>query len=193
MKVALEFLSTLIWQAILVACLWHLRSEIRALLKRLVSVKYGDTEAVFQEQAAVPLEPSPLASQAMKVRDEDGFFTKAGIDGMVQQSRYFKPNDSVRDAILVFSTTRQHTWLVATSSDVYFVLDDESTRANERLIQKLVPLSEALPVNAQRESADAGSFQLGDSGYWYYSRNLLGPPKTAINRLTAFIRTALGQ
>jgi len=193
MKEGLEFLSTLIWQAILVVCLWSLRSEIRALFKRLVSIKYGDTEAVFQEQAAAPLEPSPLASQAMKVRDEDGFFTNAGIEGLVQQSRYFKPNDSLRDSMLVFSTPRQHTWLVATSSDVYFILDDDSTRASERLIQMLVPLSEALPVNAQRESADAGSFQLGDSGYWYYSRNLLGPPKTAVHRLTKFIRTAQGQ
>ena len=193
MKEGLEFLSTLIWQAILIACLWSLRTEIRALFKRLVSIKYGDTEAVFQEQAAAPLEPSPLASQVMKVRDEGGFFTKAGIEELVQQSRYLKPGDSLRDSMLVFSTARQHTWLVATSSDVCFILDDESTRASERLIQKLVPLSKALPVNAQQESPDAGSFQLGHSGYWYYSLHLLGPPETAVRRLTRFIRTVQGQ
>ena len=133
-----------------------------------------------------------MASQALEIRDEDGFFTKAGVEALVRQSSYFKPNDSIRDSMLVFSTARQHTWLVATSSTIFFVLDDESTRASERLIQKLVPLSEATPVNAKRESAQAGSFQLGDTGYWYYSRYILGPPETAVRRLTRFIETARG-
>ena len=189
----LSFLSTLIWQAIIIVCLWSLRSEIRALFTRILSVKHGGTEVVFQEQAAAPLEPSPLVTETLEVRDEEGFFTKMGIERLVQQSRHFKRDDLLRDSILVFSTPRQHTWLIATSSDVYFVLDDESTRANQRLIQKLVPLSKAMPVNAQRESTDAGSFQLGESGYWYYSRHLLGPPSQAIRRLTSFIRTAEGE
>jgi hypothetical protein len=190
MKDVLGFISTLIWQVVLICCLWSARAEIRAMLRRVVRFKYGDAEAVFQEQVSEPPEPSPLVVQAMKVRDEEGFFTKAGIEELIKQSNYLTSNENVRESMLVFSTARQHTWLVTTSLNVFFVLDDEKTRTSERLVQKFLPLSKALPVNAQQESENAGSFQLGGSPYWYYSMHILGSPKTAVRRLTSFIETA---
>jgi hypothetical protein len=186
----LDFISTLIWQGIVAGCLWAFRSELRALLKRILSVKHGDTEVLFQQASSESLEPSPLASEVLKIRDEEGFFTKQGIENLVRESKYFTKNNSLKESMLAFSTEKQHTWLVATNSHVYFVLDDESTRSNQRLIQTLVRLEDALPVDAQPESARTGSFRLGQSAYWYYSYDLLGKPHKATQRLTAFVSTA---
>jgi len=186
----LPFISTLIWQVIVVACLWAFRSELRALLKRILSVKHGQTEVLFQQPSPEALEPSPLASEALEIRDEQGFFTKQGIEKLVKESKYFGTDDNLRDSILVFSTEEQHTWLVATDRRIFFVLDDEKTRLNQRLIQTLIPLEEALPVHTQPESAVAGSFRLGKSAYWYYSYDLLGKPDKAMQRLSVFVNTA---
>jgi hypothetical protein len=185
----LPFISTLIWQIILVACLWAFRSELRSLLKRILSVKHGNTEVLFQQPSPDALEPSPLASEVLKIRDEGGFFTKQGVENIVKESKYFRKDNTLKDSILVFSTEKQRTWLVATDSHVYFILDDECTRSSQRLIQTLIPLEEALPVHAQREDNLSGSFRLGKSAYWYYSFDLVGAPANATQRLSKFVNT----
>jgi hypothetical protein len=187
----LEFVSTLIWQVIVAICLWQFRGELKALLKRILSVKHGDTEVLFQKPSDEALEANPVVEEALRIRDEEGFFTKQGIEKLVSDSKSLK-GGRPKDSILVFSTNEQHTWLVATESHIYFVLDDEGTRSSQRLIQKIIPLEEALPVHAEKESDEAGSFRLGKSGDWYYSYHLLGKPSKATQRLTAFVNSAKG-
>jgi hypothetical protein len=183
----LNFISTLIWQCIVAGCLWCFRSELRGLFEKITLFKYKETELHFQKTSGDELEPSPVAREVSKIRDESGFFTQAGIERIVKESRYFKEGDQLRRSLLVFSTARQHTWLVRSNSHIFFILDDEGTRASKRLIQKLVPINDALPVEAKAEDTDTGIFQLGNSGFWYYVYSLLGPHEIAKRRLTDFV------
>jgi hypothetical protein len=94
--------------------------------------------------------------------------------------------------MLVYRTAKQHTWLIATNRQLFFILDDERTRANQRLIQYRLSLENALPVDTDQESEHSGSFRLGESDWWYYSIDLLGKPLKAKQRLDVFVRTAIG-
>ena len=187
----LSFLSILIWQAIVIGAIILFRSEVRLLLERVARLKHGDTEVIFQEPRSEALEPSPVVAEALKLRDDKGFFTQHGIGELVQKSKYLNKDEYLKDSILVFRTLQQHTWLVATTHQVFFILDDEGTRSSRRLIQHRLPLKSALPVGTKPDSADTGVFQLGKSDWWYYSFNLLGKPVKADQRLNVFVRTAM--
>lgn len=188
----LPFLSTLIWQIIVIIGIYLFRSELLALLKRVARLKHGETEVFFQESSTKALDPSPVATEALKLRDEEGFFTLKGIEELILKSKYLESSESLRDSFLVFRTPSQHTWLVATNKQVFFVLDDERTRANQRLIQYRLSLEKALPVDTEQESARSGAFRLGESDWWYYSIDLLGKTLKARQRLEVFVQTAMG-
>ncbi len=188
----LPFLSTLIWQIIVIIGIFLFRSELIALLKRVARLKHGETEVFFQESSAKALDPSPVVTEALKLRDEEGFFTLKGIEELILKSKYLESSESLCDSLLVFRTVSQHTWLVATDKQVFFVLDDERTRANQRLIQYRLSLEKALPVDTEQESEHSGAFRLGESDWWYYSIDLLGKTLKARQRLEVFVRTALG-
>jgi hypothetical protein len=81
---------------------------------------------------------------------------------------------------------------VTTNKHIFFILDDESIRANQRLIQYRLPLKSALPIDTESDSSGAGTFKLGESGWWYYSYDLLGKPLKARQRLEVFVRSAMG-
>jgi hypothetical protein len=153
-------------------------------------LKHGTTEVVFQELSSKALEPSERVGKALEVRDEEGFFTRDGVEGLVQDSRYLDPDETIRESMLVFRTERQQTWLISTNKHVFFILDDERTRASQRLIQRRQQLEESLPVTTREHTGLSGVFQLGVSGFWYYSIALLGPPGTARRRLERFLNTA---
>ena len=188
----LPFLSTLIWQIIIIIGIFLFRSELLALLKRVAHLKHGETEIFFQESSTKALDPSPVATEALKLRDEEGFFTLKGIEELILKSKYLESSESLRDSFLVFRTPNQHSWLVATSKQVFFVLDDKRTRANQRLIQYRLSLEKALPVDTEQESARSGTFRLGESDWWYYSIDLLGKTLKARQRLEVFVQTAMG-
>jgi hypothetical protein len=188
----LPFLSTLIWQIIVIIGIFLFRSELLALLKRVARLKHGETEVFFQEASTKALDPSPVATEALKLRDEEGFFTLKGIEELILKSKYIESSESLLASFLVFRTPSQHTWLVATNKQVFFVLDDEHTRANQRLIQYRLSLEKALPVDTEQESARLGVFQLGESDWWYYSIDLLGKSLKARQRLEVFVQTAMG-
>jgi hypothetical protein len=73
---------------------------------------------------------------------------------------------------------------------VFFLLDDERTRASQRIIQLRQGLDNSFPVGTRDESETTGVFQLGQSGWWYYSFELLGAPGAARLRLESFLSTA---
>ena len=187
-----SFFSTLIWQIIVVAVLVAFRKELSQLLARLASVRYGDTEFVFQAQTSEALDP--VENKALVIRDEEGFFTNDGIRELVQDSQYLSSNEIIYEVMIVFRTLRQRTWLVFTNEQVFFLLDDEDTRASQRIIQYRQKLEESLPVTTHKESdlSGSGAFQLGKSSYWYYSLDILGGPTPARLRLERFIYKAGG-
>lgn len=185
----LPFVSTLIWQIILVVALLMFKSELSLLFKRIARLRHGDTEVEFQKSSSEALETAPIATEVLALRDEYGFFTLQGIYDLVNTSKYLGPDEKTLDAILVFSTETQHTWLVSTDSQVFFILDDERTRATQRLIQRRALLSSTRPVQTQQESESSGSFRLGTSDWWYYSIALVGSPEPARRRLESFLKT----
>lgn len=190
MKEILEFISSLIWPGIAVWVIWMFRNDFKELIGRIGSIKYGEAEFLFQETTTEALEPSELVKQAMEIRDEEGFFLQESIVNMIRNSAYLSKSEEIKDSILVFSTRWQHTWLVATSNQIFFVLDDERTRASKKLIQTRLPIAASTPVTAELRKGRIGAFKLGEGGSWYYSADLLGPPSVAEKRLTRFVHGA---
>jgi len=182
---------SLIWQAILVWVIWLFRADLQDLIARISSIKHGDTELGFQEPSSDEFAPSDLASKAMDLRDEEGFFRQDAICQIVSDSSYLQENEKVRDSMLVYRTRLQRTWLVVTNRQVFYVLDDENTRASQRLIQVREPLKKDQKIEANMRRQRTGNFKLGGVGPWLYSVDLLGPPSTAKLRLTRLIKEAI--
>jgi hypothetical protein len=131
--------------------------------------------------------------EEIKTKGEEKFISSRGIEELVQRSNYFGDSENIRNTILVFSTPQQHTWLIATNQQIFFVLDDEDTRSSQRLIQYRLPLQAALPVTTKQDTREVGVFQLGASDWWYYSMDILGNPSEAKQRLELFVKTVMGQ
>ena len=57
---------------------------------------------------------------------ERDFFSKEEIEGFINKSKNFSliENDSNRNALLIFDTSKQRTWLVASQARLYCILDD---------------------------------------------------------------------
>jgi hypothetical protein len=66
---------------------------------------------------------------------DDGFLTEQGIGETIRQSGLLGPGEEVVDHLLLLRTRRQRTWLVSTTASLFCLLDDEKTRADDRLIQ----------------------------------------------------------
>lgn len=188
MKEILPFLSTLIWQVIIVVVLFQLRTEIKSLLKRIAKLKFKDAEFEFQESSAIALDAPPIAKQLLKLRDEKGFFTREGVFDLVNNSKYIDSGETVRDALLVFNTPSQHTWLVRSGKRLFYILDDEKTRTYQSLIQKMIDLPDITLVRTQKESDSSGIFNIEGTGWWYYSVAELGSPQNAKQKIDDFIK-----
>lgn len=64
-------------------------------------------------------------SELLNGRDE--FESKTAIIELIKNSKNFDPrmeDPQKADALLIFSTSKQHTWLVASSERLYCILDD---------------------------------------------------------------------
>ena len=71
------------------------------------------------------------------------FSSEPEIRRSIEQSKYYDASkESPEDAgsLLIFDTSRQHTWLVATGERLYFVLDD--VRQPAPRVRRSVPRSE---------------------------------------------------
>ena len=187
----LSFLSTLIWQAIVFSAFFFFRMELKTLMARLASLKHGDTQLVFQQNSSEGLAPSKEIAEALEIRDEAGFFTEKGIKGLVEHSPELTAGEKIANALLVFATETQQTWLVSTNRYVYFVLDDENTRADQRLIRMKRQLSESRPIRIRKKrSILTGAFALGKEPYWLFSTELLGHESAAKAELERFLKGA---
>jgi hypothetical protein len=116
----LTFTSTLIWQAIVLVALIFFRNEIQALIRRLGRFKHGETELAFQEPTSDLQEPSEAVGKALEVRDEEGFFTRNGIESLVAEASNLEADEHPLETMLVFRTPKQQTWLVSTRRQVFF-------------------------------------------------------------------------
>ncbi len=123
------------------------------------------------------------------------FSSEPEIRESITKSRsYDSSSDSLDDAssLLIFETSRQHTWLVATSDSLYFVLDD--IRMPEPQIKRAVRRRElktrddgTVAVDTRSKSTSTGLVDVGlRRRGWLYSKDLFSsqrPIEQAINEL----------
>lgn len=185
-----EFISTLIWQGIVVGVLWFFRNQIQALLARLATLKVGDTEMTFQEPTADAEMEEESVEVKLRAIGPGGFLTADGVEQLVSESALTHHDETVRETFLLFRTERQRTWLVTTSRSLYCILDDENTRADGRLIQWRLPLSAAQPIRAREHKPGAGLLDVGPRKRWLYSTSLHPQPQELERSVASLIRRA---
>ena len=144
--------------------------------------------AIVRIARQLTLNASEVDSQTSQ--DKAGFFTSNGIKKLVQNSQYLTFDEDIYEAMQVYRTRRQRTWLVFTNKQVFFLLDDDKTRAKQKIIQYQQKLVDSIPVKTREKSDTTGSFQLGKSVFWLYSINILGAPTLARSHLESFIKIA---
>ncbi len=183
-----RFISTLIWQAIIVVTILLFSQELQNLLGRIAGFKAGGAEIVFQKAVSETPETASVDSPALELRDAAGFFSLRGVMELVNAYPRLDPDEKATRGLLALETSQQHTWLVATQKRVFFILDDKNTREAKNLIQISVPLNDALEVDTALNAEGAPVFRIGSTGFWYYSRHRLGDPKVAAEELKRFLR-----
>jgi len=135
--------------------------------------------------------------QSWRVVDiPEGQFCSSGeIAREVQLSGRVERDETIVDQLLIFATHRQHTWLVATERSLVFVLDDAETRKEQRLVQRVMELTHALPVSASIgvDGAATVGFGRGELPRWYYSPTLFTSPRALEASVTSLIVNSLSR
>jgi hypothetical protein len=181
----LPFLSTLIWQLIVIYLLVVHGRTIGALLTRIVKVKILGIEAEVQPESPDALKSEVTAD--VRTIGADGFLTKAGIEELVTNSGLLEADEKVRGAtLLLFQTSEQRTWLVSTGKNLFCILDDENTRRSNRLIQWRESTDSIKRIATWREGKRY-AVDIGKHGSWLYSPHLHPDPE----ELKAQIRALL--
>jgi Trypsin-like peptidase domain len=140
------------------------------------------------EKVATP----PAVSAPPASAPDSRFLDGRAITRYVLDSGRLAEADEPLDRLLILATETQQTWVVFTRQAVVLVLDDERTRSDMRLVQRLVPLAEALPVEAHVDRAGIATVSFGPKGApWYYSRVLFASPSLLEEAVTERIRTAM--
>jgi hypothetical protein len=190
----LQFLSSLVWQAIVVYALFRFRKEIGAAFARgIKKVTVPGAEIEFQEQAADAATPEGVAREGLELialQDEAGFFTSAGVVKLIEQSGRLAPHDKASDTLLLFETVQQRTWLVATRQKLLCVLDDVKTRASGRLIQWELAFDDAVPIAAHAYKPEVGLIDIGRRKNWLFSLSLFPTPDSVERAVVSFVERA---
>jgi hypothetical protein len=110
----------------------------------------------------------------------DEFKTADEIIEIVRNSPYFDPqreDTAHAEALLIFQTSKQQTWLVATQARLYCVLDDlckSFTRVQWSIpIEKLVANGEVtIPITTSDKTWKTGRLNIGERRNWLFSKKL---------------------
>jgi len=180
--------SICVWQMIVIGILIAFRKPITNLLQRLSSVKYGDSEWVFQEadsdvSSVEKIPPTILPDsredeQSVKIFGVHRFYTDEEIQRIVQGSGLVDKGEKVKGQLLLFQTRKQRTWLVTTNKQLFCLLDDERTRATGKIIQWRMALGDAYPIRAREHptKTTVGLLRIGVKKNWLYSLSLHPDP-----------------
>jgi len=182
----LAFLSTLIWQAVIVYILLAYGTILRELLQRISKLKVIGVESEFQPQSADAKVLAAHTAVQIKSIGEDGFLTADGVKQLISSSGLLQSDEEVRKALLLFRTARQRTWLVSTDKSLFCVLDDSRTRKKGTLIQWRESISAIRHISANE---DEGSpvVNIGNREGWLYSNTLHPDPDALVADLRAMI------
>jgi hypothetical protein len=169
----LELARALIWPAIFVWFVYAFRPQIRQLFTRLSTLKVAGNELVFQSSLPDAAPANPEAKVEISQIDPNGFFTAEGIRNIVAQSNLLSSSERPAAELLLFVTNAQRTWLVASQSQIVIVLDDEATRADNRLIQLVMHKETVTPLKFRSKGVHLGSVRFGSNPtWWFFSRAL---------------------
>lgn len=118
-----------------------------------------------------PHRDAPPAAPAMT------FLSAQAVLEAVRDSGRLPDGDLVVDALRIFSTDRQQSWMVFTTRMVALVLDEDDTRRNHRLVQQVMSYDEAVPVKAWVDRQGVATVGFAKARQrWYYSRALFATP-----------------
>ena len=181
----LSFLSTLIWQSIIVVLLIAYRRTIASLLKNVKKIGLpGLLESEFQSESPQALHAE--ATVEVKTLGVDGFLTKAGIEQLISKSGFLEPGEKINDSLLLFQTPAQRTWLVSTGKTLFCVLDDASTRQSGQLIQWKGATASIKRVAAWKEGRRY-AVDIGTHGSWLYSPHLHPDPEALKEQIRSLL------
>jgi hypothetical protein len=121
--------------------------------------------------------------------DPKNFLPESEIRRVVAASSMIQAREHVREALLLFETRVQHTWIVTTSLQVFCVLDDTRKRPTGRLVQWTRPLGEIDMVRVRPHRPGAGLIDIGPKRNWLYSKRL----HPVAERLEEDIRTMVAR
>ena len=177
-------------EMILSGCTTHqIESTLKKLvleIDRIVTDMKNDVDAE-EEPSTSPVAIPPDLSEEMPVeergydlpqikgalKDVAGFLTNAGIGDLIKIAPQNPSGEGVIGLILVFKTRKQRTWLAATGSNLFCVLDGEKTASKGRFIQWVLPLGKTDPVNVRkREGRATGLVNIGPKQNWLYSQRI---------------------
>jgi hypothetical protein len=184
----LSFISTSVWQVMIMVVLWYLRGEIVHLLKNLVKVKVKDLELAFQPPSPEAKSPEGEAATELSAVGPGGFLTAEGIRNLVASSGHLDKDEQVGADLLIFSTERQHTWLIATDKKLFCLLDDDNTRTSGKIIQWITNKGDATPVVARKYKETVGLLDVGQRKNWLYSSDLFPTPKDLEREVTQILK-----
>lgn len=176
----LDLIGRLIWPAVVLFVIFKFKTYIEALLTRLGSLKIAGSEWVFQPPTDKEVKLKIDTKTEQIAVGPDGFFSSESIRKIVQDSGLIDNDDTIKQELLIFQTPKQRTWLVATKKYVFILLDDDTTKKRNDLIQTFFEKSKTMPLKFNsHDSAGTVKFNAEDI-WWYYSFNLF-PTTTSLN------------
>jgi len=184
MQGILSFISTSIWQLMIAVLLLCYGKRLGTLFDRLLKVKFVGFEGEFQVESRQPLK-ADVSVEVTKI-GMDGFLTRAGVEDVISNSALLEPSENVRDALLLFRTQSQRTWLVSTGKHLFCILDDASTRQSGDLIQWKEDTASIKRVATWREGKRC-AVDIGSHGSWLYSPSLHPDPDALREQIRALL------
>lgn len=132
--------------------------------------------------------PSIVGSTISKILGYRDFKPEENLTRFVTNSKYF--NSEVEDvskaqALKIFETSRQLTWLVSTSERLYCILDDIS---DDKLhINWSIPKEDittrdelSIQIKAEDKTEDTGLVDIGEFRNWLYSKRFFEEEEKSI-------------
>ena len=124
------------------------------------------------------------------------FESRIGITEFIRNSKNFNPQTEdprEAEALLIFSTSRQHTWLVCTKERLYCILDD--LRTDNPHINWSIPKRQlisggevSIKLRSRNRSEFAGLVDIGDEHpNWLYTKRLFSS-ESVEDQIRALIR-----
>jgi hypothetical protein len=150
-----------------------------------------DEEGSIEE---APVEKAMTQAVTLDDRYEPGtlFLTSHGVRELIDHSPQTDPGEVVVGQVNIFRTKKQRTWLAATKTSLFCVLDGDKTRERNRLIQWRMALEDVQPIRA-RERSEAkltGLLDIGRRRNWLYSRRLFPQPRALEKALEDLVEKA---